>query len=174
VLTTQQLKVRGLFICTILFGIFTGVGLYTMDHAEGLSYLSTDPAACANCHIMQPQYDSWAKSGHHHVATCVDCHLPHEFIGKYIAKLENGYHHSEAFTLQNFHEPIMIKEKNARILQENCMACHDDLVHSIAIGDEDPTQEVHCVHCHQRVGHGPRGGTIGGPLRSIETLGEPL
>src|SRR5690606_24278392 len=90
----------------VALGVFAGVGLVTFDHAEGLSYFSTDPAACANCHIMQPQYDSWQNSSHHTVATCVDCHLPHDFIGKYRAKAENGYHHSVGFTFQNFHEPI--------------------------------------------------------------------
>lgn len=76
-----------------LVGAALGVGGTTFRYAEGLSYLSTDPAACANCHIMQPQYDSWQKASHHTVATCVDCHLPHDFIGKYYAKAENGYHH---------------------------------------------------------------------------------
>ena len=90
-------------------GAFLGLGLYTFRVAEGLSYFSTDPKACANCHIMLPQYDSWQKSSHHAVARCVDCHLPHELIPKYIAKAENGYHHSKGFTLQDFHEPILIK-----------------------------------------------------------------
>ena len=73
-------------------------------------------AACINCHIMQPQFDSWQKASHHTFATCVDCHLPHDFVGKYIAKAENGYLHSRAFTLQDFAEPIRITAKNSRIL----------------------------------------------------------
>jgi len=44
------------------FGVLLGLGGTTFDYAEGLSYLSTDPAACANCHIMQPQYDAWHKA----------------------------------------------------------------------------------------------------------------
>ena len=93
----------------VLLGLLAGVGGYTLLYAEGLSYMSADPKVCVNCHIMQPQYDSWQKASHHTVATCVDCHLPHSFIGKYLAKAENGYHHSKAFTLQDFHEPILIK-----------------------------------------------------------------
>jgi hypothetical protein len=30
------------------------------------SYLSTDPRACVNCHVMNPQYDAWLKSGRRH------------------------------------------------------------------------------------------------------------
>ncbi len=52
--------------------------------------MSSDPKVCANCHIMNLQYDSWQKSGHHHSAVCADCHLPHGFPGKYIAKARTG------------------------------------------------------------------------------------
>jgi len=103
---------------------------------------------------MQPQYDSWQKASHHTVAKCVDCHLPHSFIEKYIAKAENGYHHSKGFTFQDFHEPIMIKAKNARILQENCLACHGDIAHALVSGSTTDQNAVKCVHCHASVGHG--------------------
>ena len=43
---------------------------------------------------------------------------------KYLAKASNGWHHSKGFTLEDFHEPIMIKPVNARILQESCLKCH--------------------------------------------------
>jgi len=148
----------------VMLGVFTGVGGFTFGYAKGLSYFSTDPRACANCHIMQPQYDSWQKSSHHTAALCVDCHLPHDFIGKYIAKAENGYHHSKGFTLQDFHEPIMIKEKNAQILQQNCVDCHADVVHELITVPQG--QEMRCVHCHADVGHGEAAG-LGGPDRGM-------
>lgn len=145
-----------------------GVGTFTFHHAEGFSYFSTDPKACVNCHIMTPQYDSWQKSSHHAAASCVDCHLPHDFVGKYIAKAENGYHHSKAFTLQDFHEPIMIKKKNNRILQHNCLECHQDMVHDMFRGDMRDKDAVSCVHCHADVGHGELPTGIGGADRGEE------
>lgn len=147
-------------------GVFGGVGAVTFDYGEGLSYFSRDPAACANCHIMQPQYDSWQKSGHHTAATCVDCHLPHDFVGKYLAKADNGYRHSKAFTFQDFHEPIQITEGNHRILQENCMACHQDVVHEVLPYGPDAQKPMDCTHCHRGVGHGPQAG-LGGPDRTL-------
>ncbi|MFK7742760.1 MAG: NapC/NirT family cytochrome c [Planctomycetota bacterium] len=93
------------------------MGGYTFHYGEGLSYFSRDPNACVNCHIMQPQLDSWQKASHHGVAVCVDCHLPQDFIAKYIAKAEAGYLHSKGFTFQDFPEPIKMREKSARILQ---------------------------------------------------------
>ena len=141
----------------VLLGICVGVGLFTFRYAEGLSYFSTDPRACANCHVMNDQYSSWQKAPHHGAARCVDCHLPHEGLAKWIAKGENGYHHSKGFTLQDFHEPILIKTKNAGILQENCVRCHGDFVHELVAGSTTDRDAVKCVHCHRGVGHGARG-----------------
>ncbi len=146
----------------VLLGVLIGTAAFTFRYAEGFSYFSTDPKACMNCHIMTPQYDSWQKSSHHAVAGCVDCHLPHDFIGKYIAKAENGYHHSLAFTTQEFQEPIMIKEKNGRILQRNCVECHDDMVHELFKRNVDDPNAVNCIHCHASVGHGALPTGIGG------------
>ncbi len=154
---------RSIWVLSLLASVGLGIGLFTFHYAEGFSYMSDAPEVCVNCHIMQPQYDSWQKSSHHAVAACVDCHLPHDFIGKYVAKGENGWHHSVAFTLGNFHEPIQITPKNAAILQESCINCHNDLVHDLAGGAvaTDP-HAVQCVHCHQGVGHGDQVG-LGGP-----------
>jgi len=145
----------------MLFGVLLGVGAFTFHYAEGFSYFSTDPRACVNCHIMRPQYDAWQKSSHHTAATCVDCHLPSDFIGKYRAKAENGYHHSKGFTLQDFHEPILIKPKNSQILQDNCLRCHGDVVHQLVAGATTDRDAIRCVHCHQSVGHGEPAG-LGG------------
>jgi len=80
---------RGPFLLSVAFGALAGVGAYTFRYAEGLSYLSADPGACVNCHIMRPQYDGWSKSSHHAVAVCVDCHLPQDFFAKYLAKIDD-------------------------------------------------------------------------------------
>jgi len=141
----------------VLLGVAVGMGAFTFRYAEGLSYFSTDPRACKNCHIMNEQYASWTKAPHHAAAKCIDCHLPHDFVGKYIAKAENGYHHSRGFTLQDFHEPILIKQRNAEILQENCLRCHEDFVHDIVRGSTTAKGAVRCAHCHRSVGHGARG-----------------
>ena len=45
-------------------------------HSAGSRTCRPIRAACVNCHVMNEQYDAWLKSGHRHVATCVECHLP--------------------------------------------------------------------------------------------------
>ncbi len=141
----------------VLTGGAAGLGLFAFDYGEGLSYFSTDPRACANCHVMDDQYDSWQKAGHHQAAGCVDCHPPHDFVEKYLSKADNGFWHSKGFTLMDFHEPIRIKPRNSRILQEACLRCHSDFVHELVIGSRSVGGEtLQCIHCHRGVGHGAR------------------
>jgi len=163
--TTRQRRVTGnaalLVSAALLVGMAAGIGGYGLVYAEAFSYMSSDSKVCANCHIMNSQYDSWQKSSHHATAGCVDCHLPHDFVGKWTAKALNGWHHSKGFTLQDFEEPIRIKPGNSRVLQDNCLACHGALVHEAA-AETGRGDEFTCVHCHQSVGHGERAG-LGGP-----------
>lgn len=157
-----------LALTAVSLGILAGLGLMTFGYAEGLSYLSTDPRACVNCHIMRSEYDGWQKASHHTAATCVDCHLPADLIGKYMAKARNGWNHSKAFTLQNFPEPILITPTNAEILQANCLRCHEDMIQNLAMADKEGAPQ--CVHCHDDVGHGEPVG-LGGPM-NFETEAE--
>ena len=57
-------------LAAALAGVLAAVGGYTFIYARGYSYLSNDPAVCANCHIMENHYRAWAKSSHHTVAVC--------------------------------------------------------------------------------------------------------
>jgi cytochrome c nitrite reductase small subunit len=148
---------KAILLLAVLAGVMLGLGAFTFHYGEGLSYFSTDPKACVNCHIMRDEYLSWQKAGHHQSAKCIDCHLPHDFVPKYLAKADNGWRHSKAFTLQNFHEPIQITPRNADNLQSNCIRCHGQFVHELVSGARSPTRDsVQCVHCHRGVGHGAR------------------
>ena len=64
----------------LLLGTALGVGAYTFVYAKGASYLSNDPNACANCHVMTEQLDGWSRGSHRAVATCNDCHTPPGFV----------------------------------------------------------------------------------------------
>jgi cytochrome c nitrite reductase small subunit len=147
---------RPWLILALALGAMLGLGSFTFDYAQGLSYLSNDPKACVNCHIMNDQYAGWTKSSHHASATCNDCHLRHSFPMYYVDKGLNGWNHSKAFTLEDFHEPIMINETNSRILQGNCLRCHEEFVHEIVAGNKSDISSVKCVSCHRAVGHAGR------------------
>lgn len=140
----------------IIAGILIGVGSFTFYYAEGFSYASNDPKACVNCHVMNHQYDSWSSSGHHHVATCNDCHMPAPLLKKLFAKARNGWNHSVAFTLDNYQDAIQVTKPNIEILQANCVRCHATLVtDAILIPAGGSHQAQQCIHCHKHIGHLP-------------------
>jgi cytochrome c nitrite reductase small subunit len=143
-----------LVLCALV-GVAVGAGAFTVRYAEGLSYLSTNPTACVNCHIMREQYDGWQHASHHAMATCNDCHVPHALVPKYLVKAENGFWHSKGFTLQDFPEPIRLRPVSLRILEKNCVECHRGLVGDLLGHDQTGGLTPSCVHCHASVGHGP-------------------
>jgi cytochrome c nitrite reductase small subunit len=134
-------------------GVLVGLSVFTFVYAEGGSYLSDDPNACMNCHIMREQFDAWNRSSHKAVATCNDCHTPHtSAAAKWAVKGLNGFNHSLAFTTGSFPEPIRIRELNAAVAQENCIACHATMVSQIH--GAPPGEDRSCVSCHSNPGHG--------------------
>jgi cytochrome c nitrite reductase small subunit len=140
---------------TVAFGMLGGIGVFTFGYGKGAAYMTNDPTACTNCHVMQGHFDSWVKSSHKNVAVCNDCHLPHDLVGKMVTKTDNGFFHSLAFTTGQFKDPIQIKPRNHRVTQDACLYCHKEFVNHML-----PTQPggdmLDCVHCHTGVGHAMR------------------
>ena len=138
----------------ILMGAFFGLAGYAFFYARGYSYLLNDPAACANCHAMRSQYDSWMKSSHHSAATCNDCHTPHNLAGKYAVKVSDGFFHSFYFTTGNYPDNIRITHFDLELAESACRRCHQALTMAI---DGDLEQghggRMMCTRCHASVGH---------------------
>jgi cytochrome c nitrite reductase small subunit len=148
----MKLQTIKLIVLGATIGLVVGVAGYTFVFAKGYSYLTNNPASCANCHIMQEQFDGWVKSSHRAVATCNDCHTPDGFVAKYMSKASNGFWHSFGFTTGRFHEPIQIKAHNKEITEQACRKCHQDIVDAIE-GTHKETKDFSCVRCHNSVGH---------------------
>ena len=134
----------------IVAGISLGIGIYLFWYAKGYSYLSHESTACINCHVMKEQFDSWMKASHHTIAQCNDCHLSGNLVSQLKTKMLNGFSHSLAFTLQNFHEPIRIKKRNRKVVESSCRNCHTPLLEASGMhGGKD----MFCLGCHGQVGH---------------------
>jgi cytochrome c nitrite reductase small subunit len=141
-------------ILGITIGALVGLGAYTFVYAKGASYLSSDPAACANCHVMQEQFDGWNHSSHRAVAGCNDCHTPAQPVGKWTTKALNGFWHSFYFTTGGFPEPIRIGERNREVTEGACRHCHEAMVSAMATGHSGHGEEqTSCIRCHSSVGH---------------------
>lgn len=136
----------------LLIGAPLGVSTATFVFADGFSYLSGNPKACVNCHIMQENFDAWKNSSHHSIATCNDCHTSGSVVSKYGQKALNGFLHSWAFSTGLFEEPIRIKGFNRKIVLSNCVRCHDQLGESSRFGHSGFATR-NCLDCHQNSGH---------------------
>ena len=100
-----------------------------VHESKMLSYLSSDPKVCINCHTMITHYETWQHSSHRARATCVDCHLPRDsFVNKMLAKARDGYHHSVAMTFKTYGYNLRISSDAARRIQDNCISCHRENV----------------------------------------------
>jgi cytochrome c nitrite reductase small subunit len=142
-------------LIALIAGITAGIGAYTFVYARGYSYVSNDPQACANCHIMRAHYDAWTRASHRSVAVCNDCHTPAGLVPKYVTKGLNGFWHSFYFTTGRFPDPIRITERNHQITEMACRKCHAEITSTI-----DPAHSttasaggLSCTKCHNDVGH---------------------
>ncbi|MCF8260797.1 MAG: cytochrome c nitrite reductase small subunit [Melioribacteraceae bacterium] len=148
------------FPVTLLMGLMTGIIIYTLYISNAVSYLSDDPEACVNCHIMAPQFATWERGSHGRVTTCNDCHVPHDnVIRKYYFKASDGLRHATMFTLRMEPQVIQIKEAGRNVVQENCIRCHSNYLHPVSLRStnakgiyEDKTQV--CWDCHRATPHG--------------------
>jgi cytochrome c nitrite reductase small subunit len=140
-------------LLAVLSGAGLGIGLYTFGYARGASYMTNDPSACANCHVMREHFEGWMKSSHARVAVCNDCHTPPGLVPRYATKAVNGFFHSLAFTTGRFPDEIRITDRNFRVTESACVKCHEGMVHGIR-GTRAPGRgDVSCISCHARVGH---------------------
>lgn len=144
----------------ILLGIFFGLGFYVFHISNAVSYLSDDSKTCINCHIMRPQFATWERGSHGRVASCNDCHVPHDnILNKYFFKAKDGLRHATMFTLRLEPQVIQIKDAGKNAVQDNCIRCHGNQIHPVSLraltakGITDDS-EIYCWHCHREVPHG--------------------
>ena len=129
-------------------GVLAGLSLLTFGYAKGASYLTNDPEACANCHVMKEQLANWRRSSHRQAAVCNDCHTPVGLVPKYATKAMNGFFHTVAFTTGWFPDHIQISALNRRVAEESCQKCHAGLIAANHSGGLP-----RCLHCHESPGH---------------------
>ena len=103
----------------VAVAVIIGLGFVILHISNASSYLSNDPRACINCHVMTAQYASWERSSHARVATCNDCHVPHDNpISTYAFKASDGMRHAFMFTFRLEPQVIRIKEAGINVVQE--------------------------------------------------------
>jgi len=143
----------------VLLGIFAGLAAFVLYISRAPSYLSDNPETCINCHVMNPQFSDWAHSSHRRVATCNDCHVPHDnLFSKYLFKAKDGLRHATIFTLRTEPQVIFIREEGRAAVQKNCIRCHERVVGMELPGGMPPGYRNHlperqCLDCHRETPH---------------------
>ncbi len=146
-----------------LVGVALGLALVLVRIANAASYLSDQPQACINCHVMTDAYASWQRGSHGRVAVCIDCHVPHSSpLAKYAYKAQDGLKHSYVFTARKEPQVLTLSARAAPVVQANCMNCHS---HQVSIIGAVEGFERRCWDCHQG---------IHGKVRSLSASPETL
>jgi cytochrome c nitrite reductase small subunit len=128
--------------------------------SRAFSYLSDEPSACVNCHIMTPYYHSWMHSSHGLQATCNDCHVPQDnVVRKYAFKAKDGLYHASIFTLRAEPQVIRPKDASRAVIMQNCIRCHTQLntefvkTGMIEYAQVKEGEGKACWDCHREVPH---------------------
>ncbi|AEG16277.1 cytochrome c nitrate reductase, small subunit [Desulfofundulus kuznetsovii DSM 6115] len=136
-------------IWSLLAGLLVMVVLLTAGTKAVVSYTDR-PEFCISCHVMEPQYETWFHSSHRQWASCSDCHVPHQNLAaKLVGKGIDGTRDFYLFYTNQVPDPIHLSDRGGRIVRENCLRCHGDLMENV-IDREDRD----CWECHRSVPHG--------------------
>lgn len=160
----------------VLTGILTGILLLVVHISNATSYLSEEPETCINCHVMYPYFASWSKDSHARDATCVDCHIPQDNIfSKYFVKATDGLAHATYFTMRWEPQVIQIKSRGTRVVQDNCIRCHLDLVDMVQLVEVTAASAAAgegklCWDCHRETPHGTVKSLSASPHALVERL----
>ncbi|MDR2350855.1 MAG: cytochrome c nitrite reductase small subunit [Deltaproteobacteria bacterium] len=144
----------------LVFGLLAGVTVYLLYVSRAFSYANDLPETCLNCHIMGTYYQSWKGSSHYARATCNDCHVPQDgFARKWYFKATDGLYHAAVYTLSAEPQVIRPRAGSNRVIMENCIRCHEQLVTeftrmNVNMNDALAGKDKTCWDCHRDLAHG--------------------
>ena len=140
----QRGKVK-LLLLALMVGV--GVALFMAFGPPKLLAKSETPEFCAGCHVMEAEYEAWFHQGAHRRVACVGCHLPNDNLAAhYFWKSIDGMKDVVVFNSGRVPDDIRISEHGRKVVQENCVRCHEPTVEMI-------NQERLCTDCHRRLMH---------------------
>jgi cytochrome c nitrite reductase small subunit len=151
-------KVTLICLCGVIVGLG---GLFAYLLRMHTYIIGDDPAACVNCHIMTPYYETWSRSSHGRDVTCNDCHVPNgNIFSHYAFKGMDGMKHVAYFVTRSERQAIMAEDGSAEVIMDNCIRCHTQLNQEfVKTGRIDYMMAKRgegkaCWDCHRNVPHG--------------------
>lgn len=91
---------------------------------------------------MKPQHSAWEHSAHRS-ARCIDCHLPNDNAASHYfwKSIDGNKDVFYEFSGLREHDEIELSAHGRRVLQANCIRCHEGMVSRI-------DNKRACIHCH--------------------------
>lgn len=109
---------------------------------------SESPQFCNLCHVMNYQYDNFIHNGAHQNRGCTNCHLPNNNLVEHLVwKGIDGTKDVIFFYSGLYSDNIVISNRGQKVVQQNCIACHSEMVSKIDVGSRK------CTDCHRRHTH---------------------
>ncbi|MDR2678222.1 MAG: cytochrome c nitrite reductase small subunit [Zoogloeaceae bacterium] len=173
------LPVRVIVPLFVLGGAALGLAGYNVYMSRAFSYLGDDPAACVNCHIMSPFYQTWSRSSHANWATCIDCHTPQGLPGL-LFKAQDGLYHATQFTLRSDPPAVRPREVSQGVIQKNCVRCHTQLTTEFVqagkaqFADIRHDRQKACWSCHRDMPHTTNSGLASAPNAVVPFPASPV
>ncbi len=162
-------------VVAVLMGIFCGLAAFAFYISKAPSYLSDNPETCINCHVMNPQFATWAHSSHRQITNCNECHVPHNNVfHKYAFKMQDGLRHATIFTMRTEPQVIQIREAGKEVVQANCVRCHDkqtgmEFIRPLIPAFVNHLPDRDCIDCHREMPHGTVKGQASTPYARVKS-----
>ncbi len=151
------MKLGRITIAGYTLGLIVGLGLVL---TYGAMEVSSTPAFCGTCHVMEPYYESWKTSSHADIA-CVDCHIPPGVTAELRKKYEALSMVARYFTATYGTNPW------AEIDDAACLECHErrllagrelfgDVLfdHGPHLSELRRGKRLRCTSCHSQIVQG--------------------
>lgn len=138
-----------LLIVSLILVIVVGAGSVSFLLYD---FTQNNPKFCVGCHLMQPAYDTWAKSEHKSL-NCHDCH--------HLTILEQN----QLLVSFVLHRPNSVPERhgsNVIVSQKYCNECHTQgkatpINKSLFHAKHVYMEQLECTQCHGEVKHDKSG-----------------
>ncbi|MHB8171407.1 MAG: cytochrome c3 family protein [Thermincolia bacterium] len=139
----------------LVSGLLIFIGVVSIIGMEA----TMTPNFCAKCHVMTPEYQTWAATSHSNIS-CTDCHIE-PGLGNLVAAKAAAMKELYRYVTDTYPRPLKMKHP---IDNKVCEQCHSiknrnfttsgDIIIPHTTHLESKKAKVYCVSCHAGVAHG--------------------
>lgn len=140
---------KAVLVIVAVSGLIGLATAFAMFGPPGFAEQIADPSFCGRCHVMEPQLAAYEAGRHSRLESCNDCHLPNDsFVRHWFWDGVVGVRDLAKYNLNIIPEHITARERSKDWIEENCRACHGDVMAGVEV-----TPGTRCRECHREIYH---------------------